>query len=170
MESAMNKPFVPKNFIPPGKDSLNDEIYLVPITTKDVTEDWQVILNNADTIRKTRGAGSRSEWPYNCTLEENYKDLAWLEVCAAYKQLFCYILRDNKTGVYLGAVYLYPITLFFPEKGGQYDVDFSFWITQPVLEAGKYQEIYRTLLDWLKEKWPFDVNCVYLRNKMRLEK
>jgi hypothetical protein len=122
-----------------------------------------VLLTNADAIVKQRGGGSRKEWPYSCTLEENFKDLAWLEVCAAYKQLFCYVLRDKK-GTYVGAVYIYPIDLFYATQNKDYDGDFSFWITGQAYRQGQYEAIFRLLLDWLRTDWPFKPGRIYLRN------
>lgn len=162
----MREPFVPKNFLPPTRVDLSGEYYVVPITINNVDEDWKVITTNADAISLTRGAGSRSQWPYTCTLEENYKDLAWLEVCAAYKQLFCYILRRQDTKAYVGAIYIYPIALFYAEKGKEYDVDFSCWVVQSELDNGNYNKIFDLLCKWLIKDWPFQKERIYLRNKL----
>jgi hypothetical protein len=165
----MRTAFVPKTFVPPQRVDMG-EYYLVPITTKETMEDWHVIVDNAETISTVRGAGSRSEWPFTCTLEENYKDLAWLEVCAAYKQLFCYIIRSKKDHHYAGAIYIYPIDLFFPELGEKYDVDFSCWVVKSDFDNGKYDEIFTGLYEWLQKDWPFEKEKIYLRNALLPEK
>lgn len=164
----MRKSFVPTSFIPPKKTFLG-KYYIIPIETKDTNEDWNILINNADAIARQRGAGSRKEWPYNCTLEENYKNLAWLEQCALYKQLFCYIVRDKKDNSYIGALYIYPIELFFPQEASDYDVDFSFWIIQSEYDKNKYQAIYKYLVDWLEKAWPFKKERIFLRNKLPLK-
>lgn len=161
----MRESFIPKNFLPPKKTVINNYL-LVPITTKETEEDWKVITTNADIITKLRGGGSRKEWPYSCTLEENFKDLAWLELCAKYKQLFCYIIRNKTDGSYIGCVYIYPIELFFPDKADKFDVDFSCWIIQSEFDKGNYNKIFKLLLHWLSQTWPFEKKRIYLRNKL----
>lgn len=156
--------FVPIDFKPPEKVDISD-YYLVPITTDITMEDWIVIKANADMIVQLRGGGSRKEWPYTCTLEEDYKDLAWLEVCASYNQLFCYVLRRKQDSSYAGCVYIYPIDLFYPEKCNEYDVDFSCWITKEEYDKGKYEEIFNKLFDWLSTDWSFKRERIFLRNK-----
>lgn len=158
----MRTSFVPQDFTAPRSARIGNFV-AKPITTDETMEDWLVLLANADAIVKQRGGGSREEWPYSCTLEENFKDLAWLEVCAAYKQLFCYVLRDKK-GTYVGAVYIYPIDLFYAAQGKDYDVDFSFWITDQAYKQGQYEPTFRLLLDWLRTDWPFEQDRIYLRN------
>jgi hypothetical protein len=165
----MHKPFVPANFNPPKIDRLNEEYILVPIMTQNTDEDLQVILKNADMITKIRGEGSRKKWPYICTREENFKDLAWLELCAEYKQLFCYIIRRKSTQEYIGSVYIYPIVLFYQEKADRYDVDFSFWITESEYDKGKYRKIYVALMEWFNDKWPFNIHRIYFRNILKPE-
>ena len=159
----MRVPFVPKDFKPPKEVSLG-KYKLLPITTNDVNEDLQVIRSNAEIILKLRG-GSRDGWPFKCTLEENFKDLAWLELCAEYKQLFSYILRSKDDNKYIGCIYIYPIDLFFPEKASEYDVDFSFWIIRSVYDKSLYEQIFRDLFTWLIKEWPFIKSRIFLRNK-----
>ncbi len=160
----MCKRFVPLDFKAPQKSDLG-EYYLEPITTDHTIEDWKVLQANADIIVQLRGGSSRSEWPYKCTLEEDYKDLAWLEISASYNQLFCYILRKKRDKSYKGCIYIYPIDLFFPEKSEKYDVDFSWWLTRDEYEKGRYKMIFQKLLVWLYTNWPFKSERIYLRNK-----
>jgi len=104
--------------------------------------------------------------PYKFTLEENYKDLAWLETCANLRQLFVYVLRDKKNNNYVGCVYIYPIELFYPNLAKKYDVDFSFWIVQSEFNRGTYDEIFKKILTWLIQNWPFKRERIFLRNKL----
>ncbi len=162
----MRRPFVPESFSVPAKVALSKNYRLEPITTAHVQEDLDVITDpkNGELIIKLRG-GSRDGWPFKCTLEENQKDLAWLEVCAGYRQLFCYILRDSEDE-YVGCIYLYPIELFFADKAEEFDLDFSFWITDKVYSDSNYQEIFQLLVNWLRSDWPFEAGRIYLRNKV----
>lgn len=162
----MRQSFVPKLFEPPQTKELSDDYYVVPIKVKDVNEDWKIITTNVNSIFLTRGAGSRQEWPFNCSLEENRRDLSWLEECANYKQLFSYIIRRKTDDVYIGCIYIYPIELHFADKADVYDVDFSFWIIQSEFDEGKYDKIFDLLIDWLKKDWPFQIERVFLRNKL----
>lgn len=160
----MRTPLVASEFVVPAQTKLGDYT-LCPISTDNAVEDWLVLTANADAIVRQRGGSvSLTEWPYSCTLEENFKDLAWLETCAEQKQLFSYILR-RADGVYAGCVYIYPIELCYPERAKDYDVDFSFWITEAEYDAGKYEPTFKALLAWLKKDWPFDQKRIYLRNQ-----
>ena len=155
--------FVPNDFKTPEKYVFGD-YYLVPITTRDAIEDWLQVVNNAEIIVKLRGGGvTVDQW--RCSLEESYKDLAWLEYCARYKQLFAYIIRKKENNMYIGCVYIYPIELFYPKLAEKYDVDFSFWITEEEYKKGKYEFIYKNLLKWLVKEWEFTRKRIYLRNK-----
>lgn len=162
----MRSNFLPTDFKVPQRANIDNNYYLMPITTNELIEDWQTLLNNASAITEVRGGGSRDEWPFVCSLEDDYKDLAWLEVCAKYKQLFSYIIRSAKDDNYVGCIYIYPIELFFSEKSEEFDVDFSYWITQSELDGGKYEEISESLLTWLLNEWPFDKKKIYFRNKL----
>lgn len=154
--------FVPKNFTAPQKVNLGD-YYLVPITAANAKEDWDVLNANAETITQLRGGGSTNAWPV-LPFDENYKELAWLEICARHNQLFCYILRNKADNSYAGCVYIYPIDLFYPKKAEKYDVDFSCWITKQEYDQGKYEEVFNKLYDWLSRDWPFARERIFLRN------
>ncbi|PIY71676.1 hypothetical protein COY87_04950 [Candidatus Roizmanbacteria bacterium CG_4_10_14_0_8_um_filter_33_9] len=108
--------FIPKSFSVPKKTDMNNMYFLVPITTQDVMEDWLVLTNNAETIFKTRGGRSRKEWPFVCSLEENYKDLAWLELSAEYKQLFSFIIKKNLTLNMWDVFIFIPLIFFIPKR------------------------------------------------------
>lgn len=141
-----------------------ENYYLEPITTEVAVEDWLTILDNAGTIEKQRGGGCYEGWPYNFSLEDNYKDLAWLERSAEYERLFCYVIRDLDSGKYLGCLYIYPIDLFYPELSDKYVVDFTFWIVEELYEKGQYEKIFKRLVAWLVEDWKFKRDKIYLRN------
>lgn len=161
----MRTPFVPKDFQVPNNIVVGD-YKLVAITTKDTMEDWLVVTSNAEILSKTRGAGTSEGWPFQYSLEENYKDLAWLELCAKSNQLFSYIIRRKDTNTYAGCLYIYPIEIFYPEKAENYNVDFSFWVTQEEFDKGNYEKVFKDLLDWLSNGWPFERKRIFLRNTL----
>lgn len=138
-----------------------------PITVAEVLEDWLVVTSNAEAIARQRGVGTRKEWPFVCSLEENLKDVAWLELCAHYRQLFGFILRDQNEK-YAGFVYIYPIEFLFPELAGEYDVDLSFWIIQAEQDAGKYEDAYQSILNWFTGNWPVESGRIRMRNPATL--
>jgi len=159
----MRTPFVPIDFTAPAQAALG-EYLLHAISTDDTTEDVQVLTTNAAAIVQQRGGSNdTTKWPHTCSFEEDLNDLAWLQVCASNNQLFSYILRDT-AGTYVGCIYIYPIELFYSQLAKDYDVDFSFWVTQSTYDAGEYEPIFTALLSWLHESWPFDPHRVYLRN------
>ncbi len=159
----MRTTLVPVEFKIPEKTEVG-EWYLEPVSTKIANEDLRAFTSNAEIIFKLRG-GSREGWPFKFTLKENYKDLAWLEICAKCRQLFSYILRDKRAKVYCGCIYIYPIELFFPENAEKYDVDFSFFVTQVLYDQKQYPKIFKLLYDWLIKSWPFEKSRIFLRNK-----
>ncbi len=160
----MRTPFIRSGFNPPQKADLGN-YYLLPISVRNTIEDWLVLKKNAQTIVQLRGRGSRKDWPFSCSLLENFKDLAWLEICANYRQLFSYIIRNKKDNSYAGCVYIYPIEFFYPELAEKYDIDFSFWITKKEYDKGVYEQIFRDLLNWLIQEWKLPREKIYLRNK-----
>jgi hypothetical protein len=164
----MREEFVSKNVAVPQTKEFGD-YYLVPITTNVTDEDLAVLLANADAITEQRGGGSSGTWdgwPYNYTREENFKDLAWLELCAKERQLFSYIIRRKKDNLYIGCLYIYPIELHYEKIAKDFDVDFSFWIIQSEFDKGKYDYIFKEILEWLSSEWPFKKERIYLRNKI----
>lgn len=163
---SMRYPFVPKDFNAPESALLGDNV-LFPITTKDAMEDWLVLTSNSEIISKTRGGGSTESWPFKYSLEDNYKDLAWLELCAKSHQMFCYIVRRKDTNVYAGCVYIYPIEIFYPQKAENYDVDFSCWVTQKEFNEGNYDKVFMGLYKWLYTSWPFSRERIFLRNDLK---
>lgn len=159
----MRNPFVPNEFVASAMATVG-KYRLHPITAKDALEDWIILKGNVDAITQQRG-GSKAwtDWPRSCTLEENFKDLAWLETCGKTNQLFSYILRSDD-GAYAGCMYVYPIELFYAKLARDYDVDFSFWITQAEYDQGMYEATFHALLEWLSKDWPFTASRIYLRN------
>lgn len=162
----MRERFVPIDFERPMEADLG-EYKLVAITMGDTEEDLSVLLQNADTIVKQRGGGTKDGWPHKYSYEENLKDLAWLEECAEKGMLFSYILRGKKDDKYLGCMYIYPIELFFPEKAEDFDVDFWFWIIEDLYKEDGYDEMSEVFLNWLDEKWPFDKSRIFFRKGER---
>lgn len=163
----MFKNFLPKNFNI-RQSFILETCKLELLTTKQVVEDYFAVLANAEMIIKLRPDSggnkvSKETWPFKFSLEENYKDLAWLEVCASYKQLCAYIIRDLKTNQYIACVYLYPITLFYPEKAKDFDLDFSFWLSKSAYQQGRYNIIYKELAQWLHQSWPFSAKRIFWR-------
>jgi len=164
----MRNPLVPSDFRVPQKAVIGN-YRLEPLTATINDEDHRVIIANADAITRQRG-GSRKDdevyanWPYSFSLEDNYKDLAWLETCANWRMLFSYVMRHKVTGEYTGSVYLYPIEIIFPDLAARYDVDLSLWITQSEYDAGLYDQVFREILDWVVRGWPFDPARIHLGN------
>lgn len=159
----MRQPLVPQNFVTPGKSEISESYYVEPILASMNEEDLENLLESAEEIVKVRGQNhpDRNYWPFKYTLEKNYKDLAWLELCHRKKQLFSYVIRETGTERYCGCLYIYPIELFYPEKAVDYDVDFSFWVTKPTFAAGEYPVIRDDLATWLNENWPFGERVCY---------
>jgi hypothetical protein len=173
----MKSQFLPSKFSPP-KHSTIPGYFIEPIKAENALEDWIVITNNVEIINLTRGEHSEkigkkdnksndvNDWPRSITLERNYKELAWLEICAENKQLFSYIIRSTQNQAYAGCLYIFPIEIFFPGKAEKFDVDFSFWITQSEFNNGKYRQIFSALMTWLTTDWPFKKDRIFVRNKL----
>ncbi|MCA9381887.1 hypothetical protein KC660_00585 [Candidatus Dojkabacteria bacterium] len=143
---------------------LGSDLRLEKIKTDIVEEDLQTLLDNADAITSQRGgSGADDGWPYKYSLEDNLKDVAWLEICTRHQQLASYVIR-NEANRYVGCIYVYPIELHYAYKAQEYNIDFSFWITQQDYDAGLYEGIYEGLLNWMATDLKIDLNRVFLRN------
>ena len=59
----MRQVFIPSDFQIPKKVELGN-YFLIPISTKNVAEDLEVLTNNAEAIVRQRGGGeSKNRWP-----------------------------------------------------------------------------------------------------------
>lgn len=156
-------PFI-SDAVQPPTEAMIAGYRATPISVREVMEDWLMIQSHAETIAAQRGQAKREGWPFDCSLEDNYMDLAWLQRCAEDRQLFCYILRRPSDNAYVACVYIYPIELHSIEHIDRYDVDLSYWLIPQEVEAGHYTELRVALLEWLKDTWKFDLDRVYVRN------
>jgi hypothetical protein len=97
---------------------------------------------------------------------DNLKDLAWLDLCREYGQLFPYIMWNDRGGghEYAGFAYVYPIELKYPRYAGKFDVDFSFWLSKGEFTEERYQNTFDALMGWMDAEWPFPASRVGVRN------
>ena len=131
-----------------------------PLTRKDVMQDMEAVNSSLEVIRQTRGGS----WPAEAVTEEfNFLDLAWHEREFRDGDSFAYAVRDTSDR-YIGCFYLYPMGLRteLAQELLQYDVDASWWVTAESYEQGYYEELFKSLQQWLKD---FPFSNIYYSNK-----
>lgn len=128
-----------------------EDLSASPLTREHLQADLHAVNSSKDIIRQTRGGS----WP-ETDLEEdfNFLDLAWHEREFRDGDSFAYVVY--KGDEYVGCFYLYPMgerTEITPELE-QYDVDLSWWVTEPMYKQGYYRKLMSALDAWIKA-FPF---------------
>ena len=114
-------------------------------------EDYQAVIENESLIKETRG--NAGDWPNPNTLtkKENFLDLAWHQREFEYGLSFAFVLRDLNEK-YMGCAYLYPMNFrSIIENASDYELDFSFWLTQEFYILGKYELVKSEFMECLKQ-------------------
>ena len=116
----------------------------------DVDLDYAAVMSSINIIKKTRGGS----WPdTNLTHEEDHADLGWHDREFENRTSFAYTVMNPEENECLGCFYLYP-----PGTRGEAsqfaDVDVSFWVTEKAYEEGLYDELFKTIVNFL-QSWPF---------------
>lgn len=143
---------VPADFMAPPQ-LRHEDLVARAISRDDLDADVAGINASVELIRRTRGGG----WPEGpVTSDNNYVDLVWheLEMRENYSFAYAVYQRDEH---YLGCCYLYPMGRRTPLTTEllHHDVDVSWWVTPDAYERGYYVKLYRALLSWATERFPF---------------
>jgi hypothetical protein len=141
-------PFVPDSFIPPvGLD--HAAFRLRPLGPQHNVPDHAAWSSSIDHIRATPGFEEGS-WPRPMSLAENLGDLARHADDFAARRGFTYtVLAPGEAATtVIGCVYIYP------SEQAATDALVSSWVR--AADAHLDRVLYRAVLQWLAEAWPFE--------------
>jgi len=142
---------VPNDFIVP-ETLETDKFFAGKLSAADTDIDYEAVMSSIETIQKTRGGS----WPTkDLTYEDDRIDLSWHQREFEMRNTFAYIVLSPDKKEYIGCFYLYAPNTRKPAPEGT-DVDASWWVTTEAFNKGIYDELYKALSGWLKEKWPFE--------------
>jgi hypothetical protein len=147
--------FVPEEYIPIERVETKNFI-IRKLEARDVYIDYVAYMSSIEAIKKQRGG----TWPQpDTTIEDNLIDLGWHQREFELKTSFAFIVTNLEGNASLGCVYFYPVghpmnsaSTNVPQAT---DVVINMWTTQAALDSGLYDELYRFVEDWVREKWPF---------------
>ncbi len=143
----MNKLFVPKDFKVP--EVLETEKFrLRMLTVRDVVMDYDAVMTS---IVHLQGIfGPRSKWPRkDLTFEQDLIDLGWHQKEFQTRSSFAYtVVKPDETQC-LGCMYI-----FQPAKDGT-DAEVYMWVRESAFQEGLDPELFKTVKQWISEKWPF---------------
>lgn len=146
------KLFVPKDF------KVNDEVkstdfVLRKLTVEFLNLDYQAVMSSIDIIKQTRGG---TEWPFaEMTLEEDRSDLYWHQTEFNLRCSFAYSIFTLDKSTCLGCLYIFPPEKPWLEYPEGTDAVVNFWVTQNAYNNGLYPKVYRFMVEWIKNEWPF---------------
>jgi len=146
-EPADSRPFVPETFVPPA--GLDHPLFrLRPLGPEHNASDYAAWTSSVEHIQATTGFEGRS-WPHPMTSDENRGDLVGHAADFAARTGFTYTVlapTDDAPSPVIGCVYIYPAEGF--------DAHVRSWVRG--MDASLDAVLYRTVLGWLAEAWPFE--------------
>ncbi len=141
---------IPDNFEVP-ETFITERFIMRKLCFSDAKLDYEAVMSSIDIIRDTRGG----TWPtHELTFEEDQIDLAWHQREFEFRSTFAYTIMNLEETECLGCMYIYPAG-HRDKKSQNGDADISFWVTQKEYDKGLYAELYKHILKWLANKWPF---------------
>ncbi len=143
----MTKPFVPPDFsVPEILETTNFRLRMLKAT--DVEKDYEAVMTSVDHLQGV--FGKNSKWPsYDLTFEQDRRDLEWHQNEFLKRSSFTYTVMNPDESVCLGCVYI------FPSRNQRYEADIYMWVRKSEFEKGLYPILYKTVKNWIRDKWPF---------------
>jgi hypothetical protein len=145
--------FVPADFAVP--DALATEHFrLEPLGPQHNAADYAAWTASMDHIGATPGFAGTG-WPRQMSLADNLRDLERHARDFAERRGFTYTVLATGTGEVIGCVYIYPRDGDGPEGGhtGERHARVESWVRADCAELDPV--LYRTVLGWLRQHWPF---------------
>lgn len=143
----MKRLLVPPNFEIP-KVLETDGFKLRMLTVNDVVKDYDAVMTSVEHLQGV--FGSRSKWPSkDLTLEQDLIDLGWHQKEFQMRSSFAYTVMDPNESQCLGCMYIFPSTK------SDFDVEVYMWVRKSAYDAGLDPVLYKTVKEWLTDKWPF---------------
>jgi len=145
-EAAPPVPFVPSDFVVPGKLE-TEEFRLRMLTVNDVVKDYDAVMSSFDHCRTIWPHGT---WPEGLTLEQNLIDLGWHQKEFQTRSSFAYTVVDPSESRVLGCVYV------LPTRRRGYEAAVYLWARQSELAGGLEKRLHAAVKDWIANAWPFE--------------
>jgi hypothetical protein len=144
--------FVPADFAVPG-GLVAEQFRLEPLGPQHNTADYAAWTASIDHIQVTPGFAGTG-WPVPMSLADNLHDLERHAEDFARRRGFTYTVLAAGTGDVIGCVYIYPPRGESPggSAGGPHARVRS-WVRADRAELDPV--LYRAVLAWLEEYWPF---------------
>ena len=145
VKAQSSYPFVKDDFEIPEKLETK-EYRLRMLTVNDTVKDYDAVMSSVEHLATVwPGSG----WPEGLTLEQDLVDLGWHQREFLNRTSFAYtVVTLDETRV-IGCVYIDPT-----RKRG-YDAEVYLWVRASELENGLDSRLFKTVQQWLNEKWPF---------------
>jgi hypothetical protein len=145
--------FVPADFeVPRGLAA--EQFRLEPLGPQHNVADYAAWTASIDHIHATPGFAGAG-WPTQMTLADNLRDLERHAQDFARRRGFTYTVLSIGSGEVIGCVYIYPPRGESPGGGsaGGRQARVESWVRADRAELDPV--LYRTVLAWLDECWPF---------------
>ena len=148
-----DQPFVPADFaVPDGLAA--GQFRLEPLGPQHNAADYAAWTASIDHIQATPGFAGTG-WPVPMSLADNLRDLERHAQDFAQRRGFTYTVLSIGAGDVIGCVYVYPARDAGPGGGtGGRPARVRSWVRAD--HAGLDPVLYRTVLAWLEQCWPFE--------------
>ena len=145
--------FVPEDFAVPG-GLATEQFRLEPLGPQHNTSDYAAWTASIDHIKATPGFTGPG-WPAPMSLADNLRDLERHAQDFAQRSGFTYTVLSTGTGEIIGCVYIYPPHGDSPggTSASERQATVESWVRAD--QADLDPVLYRTVLAWLEQSWPF---------------
>ena len=142
------KKLVPPDFkIPEVLET--DKFRLRMLTINDVVKDYDAVMTSIDHLKGI--FGPRSKWPSpDLSFEQDLIDLGWHQKEFQTRSSFAYTVMNLDESQCLGCMYIVPT------DKEDYDCEVYMWVRKSAFDEGLDQALFKTVKDWIKDKWPFE--------------
>lgn len=139
-----NELFVPAQFdVPPLLETEHFRLRMLSID--DVEKDYEAVIESRDLLRARGGT-----WPRDgFTIEENLADLEEHQQEFLDRKAFAYTVVSLDESRVLGCLYINPT------KREEVDAVIYMWVRQSEHDRGLDDVLFRTVVEWIDEAWPF---------------
>lgn len=143
----MTGPLVPRDFqVPEVLET--DKFRLRMLRVTDIVKDYDAVMTSIDHLQGV--FGERSKWPSkDLTLEQDLIDLGWHQKEFQTRSSFAYTVMNLDESQCLGCVYI------FPSRSPDFEADVFMWVRKSEFDKGLDPILFKTVKDWITNKWPF---------------
>ncbi|TCI01061.1 hypothetical protein EZV61_19350 [Corallincola luteus] len=138
--------FIPQSYKVPK--TLETNQFFFRVLEENVAElDYEAVMSSRERLKSI--FGPNSHWPKsNMTLAENRADLKVHKQEFESRKAFAYSVFNSSRDKCLGSVYIDP------SQSENYDCEVYLWVRED--SAALDERLYQTVVQWLKDRWPFN--------------